>query len=341
MSTASTEPLSQRVGRTLRAGPAQTLRTARRQVNSAVQTRARRAWSGLALRMARMAAGTVAQTTFVGVLDGHTLNLQAVLPGLDAAPSSVEVQFRKDGTVHTAALTLSQDPDDGRWLVEGTIVLGDRPGAVRLDGGVWQLGVQVTLASGQSRRLTLRRLTAAPPGRRGPTMLVPPCPDTGTRYRPTTSAFGVWQLTVRPGRPRAEVVRLAVELGGTEIVGRFVGVADSSDAVAEFTRRADGATHLAAVDITGQLFRITAPLAAMVPAAGGKEIWDVRIRIADRHHLRVGRCLHDLTNLGRVLRTYERRILLPSGPVFHLRPYYTSAGSLALACTSADQGVAA
>jgi hypothetical protein len=337
----STDSLSTRVGRTLRGGPKQTLLVARREVGRAVKPRARRAWTGVALRMARLTSSrSIAETTFLGVLDGHTLNLQATLPDLEGAvPVAAELLFSHESSTQRTPVTLREA--DGRWLVEATVLLGDRAGATRLNRGVWQLGLLVTLDSGETRRLTVRRMTAATAARRAPTVAVPPCPDTGTRYRPSTTAAGAWQITVRPGRPRAEVARLVVDLGGTEIIGRFVGVAERSGAYAEFTRRGDELTHEVPVAVTGDIFRIHAPLARMSPAGGTKEIWDVRVRIPGGPGLRVGRWLHDLTNLARVLRPYERRILMPDGVAFHLRPYYTPAGSLALACTSAEPGAAA
>jgi hypothetical protein len=278
----------------------------------------------------------VAATTFVGVLDGHTLNVHAVLPTFDGVrPTLATLLFAREKSCRQTPLTVGATYD-GAWEAEGTVVLGDGPGRLSLSAGVWRLRMDVILASGEKRRLDLRQLAVRESHRDGPTVATPSCPDTGSRYQPSTSSFGVWRIAVRPGRPRAEVVRLRVDVAGAEIIGRFVQVADPTGATAEFMRRGDGLTHATPVSVEGDLFRVRAPLADMIPAAGAKDIWDVRVRVAEQHRLRVGRYLHDLSNLKAVIRPFERRMLMPDGAVIHLRPYYTPAGSLALACTRAD-----
>jgi hypothetical protein len=336
---ADTDPLIIRIGRTLPPGPARRLRVVRNRYRTEVRPRASRAWAQLAQQMARMApTRNVATTNYLGLADGHTLNVQAALPGFDGvAPSAAELVFSQEGVARHAPAAVRTD--DGDWLVEAAVVLGNLPGRLALDGGVWQLGLAVTLQSGATRRLALRRVTVGPARTGSPTTATPPCPDTATMYRPTTSPFGTWQLTVRPGQPRAEVVRVRMDLDRTEVIGRFVGVADPAGAVAQLSRRGDRATRDAAVSFGAGLFRIVVPLAEMAPAPGTKDIWDLRVILPDGQRLRVGRFLHDLSNLKNVLRPIERRMLVPGGAAFRLNPYYTPAGSLALACISATPGV--
>ena len=332
----SADPLAVRVERTLRQGPAETLSVARRKVDTVIKARASRAWRKIALGMVRLGpTHNIASVEYLAVLDGHTLNLQVSLPEVDD-PTAAEVVLRKNDVEHRVPTTLRKEYD-GRWYADATVLLGPMAGRLPLDPGVWSLTLHVATASGRTRTLTLRRMTPGKVRRPGPTVVTPPCPDTGMRFRPTTTSFGLCQLTVRKGQSRAEVVRLMIDLGKAEIIGRFVGVADASDAVAEFALREAGVVHETPVQVDGDIFRIHVPLSAMAPAPGEKTVWDIRIRVGNRR-LRVGRYLHDLKNVRATIRSYERRMLMPGGVVLHLRPYYTPAGSLALTCTGANPG---
>ncbi|MFC7481232.1 hypothetical protein ACFQX7_15970 [Luedemannella flava] len=306
-----------------------------------MKPKARQAWVGLAGRMVRVtAAGTTAGTTYLGVADGHTLNLQAELPDFDGVPpTAADLIFSRDRVTRRTPVTV-RVTEDGQWLAEGTVLLGDSPGRFALGHGDWQLGLAVTLASGETRQLTLRRSVTHTPRAAGPTALVPPCPDSGTLYRPSASLFGTWQLTVRAGQPCAEVVRVVLDLGRAEVVGRFVGVADPTGATAQFVRREDNATHDAAVSMANGLFSVALPLAALAPTERDNDVWDLDVVLRGRR-LRVGRYLHDLENLDAVLRPVEQRMPLPGGATFRLSPFYTPAGSLALACATATPGVRA
>ncbi|MEU4694631.1 hypothetical protein [Actinoplanes sp. NPDC023714] len=324
--------------RVLRKGPAETISVARRKVDTALKTRARRTWTKIALGMVRLGpTSNIAHVEYFAVLDGHTLNVQIVLPTLDdAEPTSAEVVFSKDRVEHSVPATLRK-MYDGNWYADTTTVFGPAAGRIPLDPGHWTVVLRVGLSSGETRNLTVRRMA---PGRaRGatPTVLTPPCPDTGMRFRPVVTSFGLAQIHVRGPQVRAEVVRLMLDLGKAEIVGRFVGVPDASGAVAEFSRREAETIHETQVRVDGDIFRIHVPLAEMAPEPGDKSVWDIRIRVAGRR-LRVGRYLHDLKNVRATIRSYERRMLMPGGVVFHLRPYYTPAGSLAFTCTGAKPG---
>lgn len=329
----SIEPLGVRVRRTLRLGPAETLEMARRQVDGLVARRITPARTRLALRAARVAPGRAATATYFGVPDGHTLNLQVLLPP-DDTPASAELILRRARTEHRVAAVLRAGAD-GTWHAEATALLGTRPGAIPLGRGGWRLWLELTTASGERHRLPVRQAPAEQT-RTGPTVAAPLCPDTGTRFRPVASTLGACRIVVTPGRPSAEVVRLAVDPGRAEISGRFVGAVDATGAVAEFRRVGDGALRARAMAVSGDLFRIELPLAALVPAPGAEDIWEIGVRLAGGRRLLVGRFLHDLQHIRRTLRPYEKPMLVPGGALFHLRLQYTLAGRLNLICTSAD-----
>jgi hypothetical protein len=341
----ATDSVLGRVLSTLRLGSAETLHVARRKVGRKVRRPVRRVWKQVAPRLARMGSSrNVAIVRFYAVHDGHTLNLQALLPADDTAvepgrPPATELLFRHSQTraEHRVGTELRRQ-DDGRWCAEATVVLGARSGAVPLTRGTWHVSLLTTGTDNAPRPLTLRRLQLPEPAS-GPTLSAPPCPDTGTQFRATTSAFGSCQLTVRPGRPRAEVMRCIVDLKQVTVLGRFIGVSETSGAVAEFSRRDDETTYVAQPLIDGDHFRIEAPLDALLPDAGGKDVWDIRLRFPNRPHLRVGRFVHDLSNLRGVIRTPERRVVTADLIAFHIRPSYTPAGRLALACTRSEAGV--
>lgn len=333
----SLQPLGVRIRRTLRLGPAETLHMVRRQVDVVVTPRVTPVWTSVAARLARVApAGDVATATYVGVPDGHTLSLQAVLPaGIEPQGTSATVVFRHARTEHRTPAALRADPD-GRWYAEATALLGRRPGGIPLGRGAWHLRIELTAAAGGRRRLPVRR-PLPDPVRTGPTVAAPPCPDTGTRFRPVTTPLGACRIVVTPGRPAAEVVRFTMGCGTAAIVGRFVGVRDTTGATAEF-RRGDGTVREEPVSASGDVFRIGLPLAAFRPGTGGEQIWEAVIRLADGCRLQVGRFLHDLEHIRRTLRPYDRPVVLPGGTAYRLRLQYTLAGRLNLICSNTDTG---
>jgi hypothetical protein len=326
----SVEPLGVRVKRTLRLGPAETLNVARRQVAGRVTP----VWGRVEKVARKVPAPQGATATYFGVPDGHTFNLQALLPAAEV--SSAEVVFRHGRTEHRAPATLRAG-HDGEWYAESTVLFGDRPGAIPLGRGAWHVRIVMTGPSGEKRSLAVRR-PQPEPQRTGPTLTSPPSPDTGTRYRPIVSTMGNCRIVVTPGKPAAEVVRLAVDPGKAEISGRFIGVGKPAGAVAEFHRNGDSTVRESTVQTDQDLFRIPLPLAALVPAPGAEEIWEIRVRLADGSRLQVGRFLHDLRHIRRTLRPYEKPMLVPGGAMFHLKLQYTLAGRLNLICTSADPG---
>jgi hypothetical protein len=335
----SMEPLPVRVKRTLRMGPVETLNVARRQVDALVSRRIERTKRSIGPRLARVGtASDDAVATFFGVLDGHTLNLQATVPPLDGiGDATAELLLRKGRTEHRAPALLRAGRD-GKRYVESTAVFGPLPGRIPLNRGVWQLGILLTMPSGDVRRLGIQRLEPEQPGT-GPTITDPACPDTGIRFRAVTSPFGACRIVVKPAQPAAEVNRLTVDSRHAVIMGRLVAAGDASGAVAEFRRHGDGEVRVAPVTISGDVFRVAAPLDEMAPAPGPEEeVWEIRLHLAGDRRVPVGRVLHDLRSVRKTLRAYERQILVPGLPMFHLRPQYSNAGRLTFTCTNVDLG---
>jgi len=334
----SLQPLGARVRRTLRLGPTETLHMVRRQVDVAVTRRVSPVLTGVAARLARVApAGEAAAVTYLGVPDGHTLSLQVVLPaGTETRGTTASLVFRHARTEHRVPAVLRSAPDGG-WYAEATTLLGRLPGGIPLGRGVWQLRIELTTTSGERQRLPVRRTLPEPVVGTGPTRAAPPCPDTGARFRPLTTALGVCRLAVTPGRPAAEVVRFTMGCGVAAIVGRFVGIPDTAGAIAEF-RRGDGTVLEEPVSASGDVFRIELPLAALRPDAAGEQIWEAVIRLADGRRLQVGRFLHDLEHIRQTLRPYDRPVLLPGATAYRLRLQYTLAGRLNLICSDINTG---
>ncbi|MFI5934643.1 hypothetical protein [Actinoplanes sp. NPDC051494] len=316
----------------------ETLTAARRKVRTAIQPRARRTWTKITVGMVRFGTDkNVAAAEYFAVLDGHSLNVQLILPDLEGAvPASAQLAFTHGRAEHRVPARLGQDYL-GRWTAEALALFGERPGGLPLTPGTWDLALLVTTESGDQRRLTVRRTEPEQIRKASVTVAAPPDADTGMRFRPAVGAFGVCHIDVQAAQPRAEMVRFVVDLGKAEVIGRFVAVPATAGAVAEFHCRDAGTVHQSAVTVEGEIFRFGVPLAAMASDPGGKQVWDIRIRVGG-NRIRVGRFLHDLSDIRTVLKTYERRLLMPGGAVVHLRPYYTTAGSFALTCTSTEPG---
>lgn len=354
MSAPATDSLRARIRTTLSHGPAETLHVARRKAAAVVTPPARRVWSAAARRLARLSRpDRFATAEFFAILDGHTLNVHALLPparrGGGEAPIRAELVFRQAAARHTAPAVLHTHSAGAHpvqppgWSAEATVLLGPRPGGLPLARGTWRVELLVTGPDGGTCRLPLRRPADADE-RPGPTLSAPPCPDTGALFRATTTAFGACRVAVRPARPRAEVVAVRLEPTRVQILGRFVALATGpgdagvGGAVVEFGRRGSEVTHEVAPRVDGDRFLVDAPLSAMVPESGVEQVWDVRVCVPGYGRLRVGRYLHDLRNLRGVVRVPERRVVTAEHTVLRVRPYYTPAGSLALACGRSTTG---
>jgi hypothetical protein len=276
-----------------------------------------------------------ARATYMAVSDGRALNLCVPLPE-QAGEYHVEFIPRRavrrvlagpKETTRRAAARLGHDAR-GRPCAEATVVLG--ASGLGLSAGRWRLWLAVGGPAAAPRRIPIR--APLPAGRSGPTVAVPPCPDTGTRYIPSVSPLGYCGLTVRTGRPVAEVSRLTLNHAGAEIAGRLVGAGSAEHARFEFVARIGGAVWPAPVEIVDGAFQVAVPLAKLAGPAGTERIWDVWVRVPGARRLRVGRFLHDVRSPSRVFRVPVRVVAPEPGVLISLRPHYTAAGGLRLAC---------
>ncbi|MFC4906860.1 hypothetical protein [Actinomadura gamaensis] len=319
-------------------------RRIRRETDEAV--RAAIARSGLAKVVA---SGPSAEVSYFAVLDGCTLNLHARLP--EPVDGPAELVFARAGQ----RLRAPADPVAAGELT-ATVPLGEAAGGVALRSGGWRIGLQVHTATGE-RAFTLLGGARVLGTWDGPTTLTPPCPLTGMRFVPETSTTGMCLLRVTDPEPNAEIVRLDLtfsratvdfELVGVPSVGVPAdGVLATAQAAAQVAVRfqargkAGGSAPAHTVAATpverpgarGPVFRVTVPLRQMASGGGGRErLWHLFAEPSGERPLRLGRHLHDVRDPRRALRVAQRMIAVSPGALLRVRPYYTGAGDLVLAC---------
>lgn len=307
------------------------------QLASGARRRADQATDQLVRRISRLRYDPVvnlprASGDFLGVLDGRTLQVHALLPaGTDPAPRA-ELLLVRGRHVRRCPATLRPHPD-GRLSVEVLARLGDGPGEIPLGKGTWSLAVAVVDRDQSERRYGLR--IAEPADRPGPTVAVPPHPVTGWTYWPGRGVKGVAQLTVTGPAAQAEVVALDHSGAQARIRARLVGVRRLEEPAVVFSPRRGGTDHVVPIAPVDGRFEVTVPVADLVTAAPDRPdeeiIWDVRVRVAPARLVRIGRFLHDLREPRSVLLT--SRVILPLGgdDFASYRPYYTASGGLAVA----------
>jgi len=266
---------------------------------------------------------------FLGVLDGRTLQVHAVLPASAEQPDRAELLLVRGRHVRRCPASVRTGPG-GRPSVEVLARLGEEPGELHLDRGTWSLAVAVTDAGGTERRYGLR--VAEPAERPGPTVSAPPHPVSGWTYWPGRGVRGVAQLTVTGPVAQAEVVALDHSDAQPRIRARLVGVRRVDAPALVFSPRGGGPDRVVPVDVVDNRFEAVVPVADLATGAPGDEvIWDVRVRVSATRLVRIGRFLHDLREPRVVLLT--SRVVLPiDGDDFvGYRPYYTASGGLAVA----------
>ncbi|MQY09325.1 serine/threonine-protein kinase [Actinomadura macrotermitis] len=289
----------------------------RRETDEAIRTAVAR--SGLARAVA---SGPAVAAEYFAVLDGSTLNLHAVLPAGVDGPA--EVVFAR----HGRELRAPAEPAPG-GRVTAVTVLGAAQGGVPLTPGGWRVGLAVRTARGE-RAVGL--LARAGDDLDGPTAADPPCPRSGARYTPGSSATGHCLLRVTVPEPSAEVVRFERTLARIEIGVRLVAV-DAGRLAVRFQARGNGPAHTVAADRDGDGFRVRVPLAAMArDGRGGERVWDVFAEPPGHRPLRLGRHLHDVRDPRRVLRIPQGTVATGPAALLRVRPYYTGNGDLALGC---------
>jgi hypothetical protein len=314
-----------------RIGAVETMQVVSRRLKQAARPGIDKIATSVARGSARLhRPGSYAQALYFAVLDGHTLNLQAIVPPIEGSVAELVVLLRHNQfRVPTAIRTLP----DGQTVAEATVLLGECGELMPLTPGVWRLAIEITSAAGV-KRLPLRRSVKA--GAMKHKGLDYPCPKWGTFFKAGLTPSGLCQITVRPPRPRAEVVHVDLKPSRLDLDIRLTGIAYAGPVEVEFGLRHSDRRHRMAADCAGNRLSVSAPIAGMAPTTGTEEIWNVWVHIPGQSRLRVGRYLHDIRHPARIFRAPERLISPKRSLSVQIRPYYTAAGSLALALSTPE-----
>ncbi|HWH01403.1 MAG TPA: hypothetical protein VNV66_19305 [Pilimelia sp.] len=281
--------------------------------------------------------GPAALVRFAGVLDGQTLNLDLRIPQLPAGSVQAAEIHVVQGDVRRTGPARVHPADGGATAVTAAVLLKDSPAASPVTRPRrWRLECVLQTASGERHRLPLRH-APAPRWAGGPTVAAPRAPITGERYVPEVAWSGRTVLRVSPPPPLAEVDRLLLSWTTALVEIRMVGVAPARSMAVEFQGRDGGVVTVTPESCEGDTLRVRLPVAGLAAHAGsGREsTFDVWLVNGSRR-FRVGRRLHDLTNPKQVLRIAPAIVWVDEGAALRVRPYYTSAGNLALACIAME-----
>lgn len=269
---------------------------------------------------------------FFRVLDGRTLQLHAVLPGLPRDRQyRAELRFVRQRSVRPVPAVIRQG-QDGQFAVEAMVPLGHDPDEVPLTRGTWSMALHVTATGEPERQFSLR--VAEPVDPAGPTVATPPHPVSGHHFRPGRGARGLAHLTVTAAQARAEVIRLETGPADARVRARLVGTKGSGVPQVVFSARGGGSDVVVPVEpLAGGAFELVVPLAQLARDAAGEEVvWEAWVRISSTQMIRLGRYLHDLRNPRAVLSASRTVLAIDDQTLVAYRPYYTSAGNLAVAC---------
>lgn len=277
-----------------------------------------------------MRRGPAVRTRFAAVLDGRTLNLDVPVPAV-AASAVVRAELRLvRGRVRHSVPARVRSAPDGSAALEGTALLTEhRHGLGLLPGAPWLVEAVLHTAGGVVSYDVLHGPGGEPA--ESPTVATLADPASGRRHELRTMRNGRLGVAVLAPAPTAEVTTVDVGWLGARIGVRLVGCSEPVTRL-ELTARS-GAGRLttpvvaAAGTLAGDL-----PLLEMAVLGGVAEtFFDVHARTPDRR-LRVGRFLHDVANPKQVLVPAAGIVWAAPGLSVGLRPYYTPAGSLTLAC---------
>jgi hypothetical protein len=276
--------------------------------------------------------GHVATVRFAAVLDGHTLNLDLALADVPYAPDArATIELRRGRRRVTAPARLRAD---GRAsAVSAAVLLGEEIGGLPLEsGGPWRVSCVIAASGGSVRRLPLQ---GAPPplAHDGPTIAAPRSASTGVRYRVDRDIAGRLTVTPKPPRAVAEVERLALDWTSAELTVRLLGI-DGRDATFSFSSRDGLGIEAVPARVLASSATCAIPVGRLAPVSSVEELlWDVRLNAGRAvRTVRVGRVLHDLVNAKSVLRLDTAVVWVDRGTSVRVRPYYTQAGGLVLAC---------
>ncbi|MET8151565.1 hypothetical protein ACIBSW_24545 [Actinoplanes sp. NPDC049668] len=276
-----------------------------------------------------MRRGPAATARFAAVLDGRTLNVEFPVPGRAADVRSAELRVVRGRTVRCVPVRVRRDSDDSCSL-SATVLLTDGPGGLDLrPGSPWLLEAVVHSSAGTTSYAVL----AGEPGTTaaGPTLAAPPDAVTGRRYQVGGTRSGRLCLAVNGPAPTAEVAAIDVGWLGARVRVRLLGCEGPVTAVEFVARTGEGRVHAAAV-ATGDGAQWDVPAHELALMGGAKEtFFDVYLRAGTRR-LRPGRYLHDVVNPKPVLVPPAGIVWVAPGLSVSVRPYYTPAGNLTVAC---------
>ncbi|MGW3835897.1 hypothetical protein [Streptomyces microflavus] len=273
-------------------------------------------------------SGRTARLRYAAVLDGHTVNLHAELPGSVRLPDSADLVLGSGRQRYESTARVYEDPD-GRVLMDAVVLLGAEVGGAPVDAGRRRLRLRLT--TGRRTRLLPLLLVELPVPYEGPTKPMTASGVTGRRHRIGRSVTGSARVVTADARPGAEVVKVHITHAGVAVDFRVLGTR-IDEPRAEFlasgrriqqsvTAREDGIT------------RVEVPLQGMTPRRTRPEHWDVVVYGASGSRLRLGRRLHDVRNPLRVFAMRGTVIAPPGRRPLLVQPRYTSAGNLRITCT--------
>ncbi|MFF4456221.1 hypothetical protein [Streptomyces goshikiensis] len=316
------------------------------------------------------AQGSAARVQYAAVLDGHTLNLRALLPagvpvatpgttgsdadgrdadGRDAEATDAEatprahVLFISGGTRIRAAARLHRERD-GQTSVQATVLLGEDIGGVPVTLGRWTLGLE--LDSGAPAPLRLQLIGDGAPAYGGPTRPLDTCVRTGRRHRLGLTPAGRLRLTIAPAVARAEVLRVNRAFTGTSVLFAVYGPdaarAGATPPIVELVeqQRRTVLRHTAEpLPADATAWRVTLPLGRLLDTSV-RQTWSLRLVPGPRggKPLELGRHGHDLRSPRKVLTPPKFTVRAEDGTFVEVKPQYTRRGTLQLVCTPRKLG---
>jgi hypothetical protein len=282
------------------------------------------------------------QVLHASILDGHTFNLNAVLPVPDTGAAEEAALFLVRGREHHRVPATMRRVGPDEIQIEATALLGPLPDGIDLPTGRWRPRVLITADGRPARGYDLEGpLTPAAAG--GPTHSPSASALTGRRFHIRLSPLGLLRVAVASAQTHAQVVRFELGHGGASLTFRIVGSRPAGQVSLELTR--EGATAAAPARSAGEdLLACEIPFDAMAGGPPGTEqVWHLHAKLPDGTRLALGREL-DIMRMPR--RTFRLRSLLVAtqgGAFVRVRPHYSARHQFRIACTlvSSDRAGAA
>ncbi|MFH9263054.1 hypothetical protein ACH4KN_02170 [Streptomyces sp. NPDC017546] len=273
-------------------------------------------------------SGRTARLRYAAVLDGHTVNLHAELPGSARLPDSAHLVLGNGRQRHESPARVYEGPD-GRLLMDAVVLLGAEVGGAPVGAG--RRPLRLRLSHGRRTRQLPLLLVELPVPYEGPTKPMTASGVTGQRHRIGRSVTGNARVVTSDARPGAEVVKVHITHAGVAVDFRVLG-ARIGEPRAEFLASGRRLQQPVTVGEDG-ITRVEVPLESMAPRRNRPEHWDVVVSDASGSGLRLGRRLHDVRNPLRVFAMRTTVIAPPGHPPLLVQPRYTPAGNLRITCT--------